>query len=82
MWDDIKDFLMFIVAMVCTTAAIVSVIVGIAWVSNKVECSSYEDMTGRATKFSWGTCYVNDGSTFIPYTEYKELQVGKKVVLQ
>lgn len=82
MLDDIVEFFIFMVAITCVVVGVVLAIMGIAWVSNKVECTSYADMTGRATKFNWGTCYVNDGSTFIPYTEYKELQVGKKVVLQ
>jgi hypothetical protein len=37
----------------------------------RMQCSGYEEVTGRATRFEGFQCYVSDGKTWYSMDEYR-----------
>lgn len=62
------------IAVFVVVTALVGV-VGFAFSMVAYDCGNYSDVTGRETKYSFGTCYVKTERGFIPQDELKARSV-------
>lgn len=62
------------IAVFVVLTALIGVI-GFAFSMVAYDCSNYSDVTGRETKYSFGTCYVKTERGFIPQDELKARSV-------
>ena len=58
-------------------AVFFSVIIGIATTLEMYQCSKYESVTGRPTRYEGLSCYVQDEGTWYMWSEYKNRLVAK-----
>lgn len=62
----------------CAVLIFVAVVVGffsLGFGMVAYDCGNYSDVTGRETKYSFGTCYVKTERGFIPQDELKARSV-------
>lgn len=66
--------------LLCIVGAMVvffSAIIGIFTTLEMYQCSKYESVTGRPTRYEGLSCYVQDEGTWYMWSEYKNRLVAK-----
>jgi hypothetical protein len=53
------------------TMALVPMAMGLTVAYERVNCSGYQTVTGRATRYEGFQCYVNDGTVWHTMDEYR-----------
>ena len=77
MIDDLLDIIRAIVGMFVIFVLCCLLIFVLGYWGASVECSTYQEVTGRKTKFVMMTCYVNDGDQWFRWDEYKLRNITK-----
>ena len=69
-----NDLIEAIAAVIFCLAAIAIPVAGIIWLvelHDEKQCSTYNQVTGRATQYRSGMCYIKDGGEWYACSEYK-----------
>lgn len=67
-----KDFLGLVALIVVPLAAIL----GLAMAGEAYQCSRYEAVTGKPTRYSGAQCFINDKGEWFAWDEYKNRLVA------
>lgn len=66
-----RDFVAFILFMASFFALVAAPALGLGYAFVAWQCSAYESTTGKATKVSAGTCYIQQDGQWMHWDEYK-----------
>lgn len=80
--DSLKENLTTVAVILCTFLGLLFVVSFIITIISRYECASYGEITGLKVKFAVATCYVNSGGKYIPYAEYRNKDVGNKIIVK
>lgn len=58
-------------AVALCAMALVPMAIGVTVAYQRVDCSAYQNVTGRATRYEGFSCFVSDGKTWYSRDEYR-----------
>jgi hypothetical protein len=65
------DLIVPIGVLILVIAAVMAPLFGFAYWVGSAECSTYQQMTGKPTKYTMMACYINDSGQWYHWEEYK-----------
>ena len=71
MFEDLLFSLQMLLLGVAIFVGLVAPIIWLALWYEERQCNTYQEVTGRDTKYLNGTCYVKDNGEWFSWPEYK-----------
>jgi hypothetical protein len=73
----LDDFLEFWVPLFLIIAGVILAISAVGYYGGKMQCETYQEVTGRPTKYVAADCYVKDQGQWYQWDEYKNRLVAQ-----
>lgn len=73
----LDDFLEFWVPLLLIIAGIILGVSAVSYYGGKTQCETYQEVTGRPTKYVAAYCFVQDQGQWYQWDEYKNRLVAQ-----
>ena len=71
MFEDLAELLVWLLIAGGLLAVLVTPIVWLSLWYEEKQCNTYQEITGRDTRYVTGMCYIKDNGEWFAWTEYK-----------